>query len=334
MDYIIYISFLILIFPINQFIQKKNFLPNQTGDKHQIFVTKDIIPLSGGIYILFAILILFKNNINLCLFFVVFFLFGLASDKKYISSPLKRFLIQLFFIIAFVLFFDLRISDLRNPYIQDFLNIKFVSYIFVIFCFLVLVNGSNFIDGLNGLQLSYYLIIIAVLFKNNLLTSIGIDNINSIFLIVLFFYLVILNFKNKLFLGDNGSYILSLFAGFILIKIYNYNQNISPYYIALLLWYPCFENLFSIVRKLNFNSSPLRPDNKHLHQLLYLFIKKKYKYDKLFSNNLSSILINTVNLIIILIGSLNYNHTIIQIILIIFSSLFYTKLYLSILKKI
>ena len=40
------------------------------------------------------------------------------------------------------------------------------------------------------------------------------------------------------------------------------------------LWYPCFENLFSIIRKFNFKKSPISPDNKHLHQLLFIFLKK------------------------------------------------------------
>ena len=55
---------------------------------------------------------------------------------------------------------------------------------------------------------------------------------------------------NQFFLGDSGAYFLSFFIGFILIEIYNANLKISPYFIILLLWYPCFENLFSIIRKL------------------------------------------------------------------------------------
>ena len=63
--------------------------------------------------------------------------------------------------------------------------------------------------------------------------------------------LLFLNFLNKLFLGDNGAYMISFFIGFYLITIYNQNyQNITPYFVILLLWYPCFENLFSILRKI------------------------------------------------------------------------------------
>ena len=40
---------------------------------------------------------------------------------------------------------------------------------------MVLINGSNFIDGLNGLLLGYFLIIILILFKLNLFSLIEIS---------------------------------------------------------------------------------------------------------------------------------------------------------------
>ena len=221
----------------------------------------------------------------------------------------------MFFISSFVIFFNLEIQDLRHPFLTSLLDNKIISFLFIIICFLVLVNGSNFIDGLNGLQLGYYLIVLSVLFKDNFFGQIGISLNGSIFLIILIIYILVLNFKNKLFLGDSGSYILSLLIGFILINIYNSDKSISPFYIALLLWYPCFENLFSILRKFNFNRSPLKPDNKHLHQLIFLYLKMKFKISKNLANNLSSITINIVNLIIIFIASTKYNHTLLQLFL-------------------
>ena len=139
---------------------------------------------------------------------------------------------------------------------------------------MVLINGSNFIDGLNGLAIGHYLIVFFILFTNSFFDLLNFDYINSISLIIIFLFLLILNFNNKLFLGDSGSYLISILTGYFLIKIYNLDQTVSPFFIALLLWYPCFENLFSIIRKFNLNSSPLRPDNKHLHQLIFIYIKK------------------------------------------------------------
>ena len=333
MTIIFTLIFIILIYPINLFIQKLNLLPNTTGEVHQIFVNKAVVPLSGGLFILISIFFTFETDLILYSFLFSFFLIGIASDKKIISSPKIKFLLQLTLVISFVLIFDLRIEDVRNNYFSTLLENQYISYFFIILCLLVLINGSNFIDGLNGLKLGYYLIIILILFKNNFLDLFNFSFINQILFITILIYLIFLNFINKLFSGDSGSYVMSVFIGYLLINIYSNNQNISPFFIALLLWYPCFENLFSILRKFNFKLSPLKPDSSHLHQLVFLFIKNKYKLKSLSANNLSSILINLFNLIIIYCGSLKYNHTITQIILIGIMSVIYIKVYLIMYNK-
>ena len=82
----------------------------------------------------------------------------------------------------------------------------------------------------------------------------------------------------------------------------NYHQNfsdISPYFVILLLWYPCFENLFSIIRKFKFNKSPIYPDSNHLHQLLFYFLNKKNKFKNVHNNNLSTIIILMINFLVL-----------------------------------
>ena len=77
---------------------------------------------------------------------------------------------------------------------------------------LVLINGSNFIDGLDGLNLGYFfLIILIILFLSNKHNIVVENNqIKTIFLITSF--LLVLNVINYLYLGDSGSYLI----GFIL----------------------------------------------------------------------------------------------------------------------
>ena len=115
---------------------------------------------------------------------------------------------------------------------------------------MILINGSNFIDGLNGLLLGYFSLIIIFLLILILSTLWRFSEtvIRSYFIVI--FFILLLNFFNQLFLGDSGAYSISFLVGFLLIEIYNNNQNISPYFIIVLLWYPCFENLFSIIRKI------------------------------------------------------------------------------------
>ena len=89
-----------------------------------------------------------------------------------------------------------------------------------------------------------------------------------------------------MYLGDSGSYLIGVSIGSLLILIYKEISFISPFFIVLLLWYPCFENLFSIIRKKKFNLSPLNADNKHLHHLLFYYLNTKYNFTKLSSNNI------------------------------------------------
>ena len=324
--YILFTPLLILI--LNFFFNKNNLLQSLTGDNHQKFVEKKNIPLTGGIVIFLSSL--FIINFKLQIFYFIFisiFIIGLLSDIKFLKSAKKRFLLQILTIFLFVVYYDLNISNTRVFFIDFFLEYKFFSYIFVSFCLLIVVNGSNFIDGLNGLILGYYTIIITVILYLGLAESFyNLESFLINYLIVLI-YLLIFNYMNKLYLGDSGSYFLGLTSGILLIILYNNIEKISPFFIVLLLWYPCFENLFSILRKYKFNSSPLKADNKHFHQLLFNYLKKKFNYSNLFTNNLSGILINLFNFIIFFIASKDIFNSRLQISLIFLCILIYGYLY-------
>ena len=142
-------------------------------------------------------------------------------------------------------------------------------------------NGTNFIDGLNGLVINYYLLILILIFNMEVITETM--NIRELILsyIIILIYLLLFNFLNKLYLGDSGSYLLGVSIGSLLIFIYKEISFISPFFVVLLLWYPCFENLFSIIRK-RFNLSPLNADNKHLHHLLFHYINSNHNFTKFF----------------------------------------------------
>ena len=92
------------------------------------------------------------------------------------------------------------------------------------------------------------------------------------------------------------------------------DNKISPYFIANLLWYPAFENLFSILRRLFYNKKNYLPDNLHLHQLVYKFIKKKNFFKKNYLlSSVTGILLNMYLFLIFTIGYKFYSETYIQI---------------------
>ena len=59
MKFFIFSIIILLIYPLNQIILKFNYLPSQTGDKHQSFLGKVNVPLTGGLFILMFI---YYNN--------------------------------------------------------------------------------------------------------------------------------------------------------------------------------------------------------------------------------------------------------------------------------
>lgn len=325
MNEIIFFFVLVTVF---SFLSKRyNLIPNFTGDKHQVFSRQKKVPLIGGLFVLVILLYLFYDNLILSLSLVSIFFLGILSDLKKLSSPKLRIIFQTFIALFLVYFLDLKIVSTRIDFFDLILRNNFIAILFSIFCLMILINGSNFIDGLNGLLLTYSLIILFLLMKFKLFENLNLSQNDIRFIIFSFTILLIFNFLNIFFLGDNGAYVIGLFFGYILIELYSLNiSNISPYYIILLLWYPCFENLFSIIRKNKFNRSPINADNKHLHQLLYFYFERKFK-TSILTNNLSSICINFYNFVILYIGSTQQSETMFQITLILINIFVYLLFY-------
>ena len=323
--------YLLLVTLLSLIFKKRGILLNYSGDVHQFFSNRKNVPLTGGLFILIPI-VFFLNDLLINFFIVSIYLVGFFSDRKILASPKKRFLIQCLLILLFVAIFDVKINSSRIELFDVILNNKFFAIFFSTFCLLILINGSNFIDGLNGLLISSIIIILFMLTRLNLIDNsiISDQSINLIMLILLL--LLLLNIFNFLMLGDSGAYLLGFFIGFLIISSHRSNPDISPYFFISLIWYPCFENLFSILRKLNREFSPLKPDSKHLHQLVLFFLTKKFDLKLILSNNLSSGIICFFNFLIIYISTLNPSNTFFQIKLISASIIFYNVSYMLLFK--
>ena len=318
----------IFILILNKSLLRKKFLISITGEVHQKFASYSKVPLTGGILIFLGYLYFLSKDTSLYLSFsFTLLVLGLFSDLKIIKSATRRFLFQAFLVIIFVIFSDTQISQTRIIILDKFLTESIMNYIFVAFCILILMNGSNFIDGLNTLSLGYYLLISIVLFYLILYQNINLKYISIEYLICLLASGFILNLKNQIYLGDSGSYLLGFSFAVFLIEVFNSGQNISPFFIVLLLWYPCYENLFSIIRKRILKRSPMTPDTNHFHQLVFFFIKKRYKMQNLFANLITAQIINFYHLIIFLVAANYIKNSEIQIVLILLNVTVYTIIY-------
>tara|TARA_Y100000389_G_scaffold107328_1_gene104343 strand:+ start:1906 stop:2967 length:1062 start_codon:yes stop_codon:yes gene_type:complete len=227
------------------------------------------------------------------------FLIGFLDDIKININPSKRLLLMIIFLFFSIHFLPIEILNIDIVFLSNLLQIDIFSSIFVLICFLFIINGANLIDGFNGL-LTINLIII-----NLILIFINMSNGNNEFLIFLTAQIIILlsfllfNFPNaKIFLGDSGSYLMGSLVGLNVIITNNLNPNYSSFFFCTLLFYLFFEVFFSFFRKIIQNKSPVHPDNKHLHMLIYEKVSAVLGKDK--GNYINSVIINFVYFLLVI----------------------------------
>ena len=310
-EYLIFLPIILIL--VNFFLVKKNILiDNIKFSKHKILGSgmNRKIPLSGGIFVILSLILLSPNKDFIFLTFLVLITtIGILSDLNRLKSPNIRLMLQSILIFLFLFINNIHIAEIRIDIIDQFLENKFISTIFTLFCILILLNGSNFIDGLNNLQTGYYiLVLIAILMLANQ-QNLFLDYKFTYLLLGILIVFYIFNFFGLCFLGDGGSYIISIICSLFVIDFANTNSEVSPYFIVLLLWYPAFENFFSITRRKFFNKkNVLFPDNFHFHQLLFITVKK-YIPKNNFSNTISGNLIVLFQIVPFYIASQNYSST-------------------------
>jgi len=317
------------------FFSQKKLLLNFTGNNHQKFTSSLQVPLIGGL-IFFFVAIFFVPYFNVVskFAFLLILLVGLFSDLKFINKPKVRFLFQLIIIFFFLIIENIHLINTKIFLLDFLLQNYFFSILFTSFCFLIIINGSNFLDGINLLAIGYYLsitIIIYILRGKNL---IFLDNISTINIVIVLLVLLFFNLFDRLYLGDSGSYLLGFIFSLILVNSYLQNTSISPFFIILLLWYPGFENLFTIIRRYFKKKSPAKPDTEHLHQLVYEYFKKKSLFrKKILKKNFPSFLIIFYNFIIMLLSIFFIFNSKILLLIIFFNIFLYCYLYNFLIKK-
>ena len=229
------------------------------------------------------------------------FLIGFLDDLKINIKPFKRLIIMVLLLFMFIYILPIKIFNIDIPFLIPLMSSHILSSVFVLLCFLFVINGANLIDGFNGL-LAINLIII-----NIILAYINMNNENLEFAILLISQIIILlsfllfNFPNaKIFLGDSGAYLFGALTSLNTIITNNLNPKISSFFFCTLLFYLFFEVFFSFFRKLAQKKSPIYPDEEHLHMLSFYKISSIYGKNK--GNYLNSIIINLLYLIFIIPG--------------------------------
>jgi UDP-GlcNAc:undecaprenyl-phosphate GlcNAc-1-phosphate transferase len=144
-----------------------------------------------------------------------------------------------------------------------------VGLLFSVLCLVGLQNAANMADGKNGLFIGISLIWTLLMF------AYAPDHIHPL-LIVLTITLgvsLVFNLSGKVFLGDAGTYGLSVILG--LIALYSYNVGFATFpadAVALLFLIPVVDTLRLIVARGIKGRSPFSPDREHFHHVLLALV--------------------------------------------------------------
>jgi len=329
---VIYIIFL------NNFCTSKNFLLDKPFEADHKSPNSKNLPQIGGVYLFTTFLTItffFKTEIIKSEFFIFFFfltILGIYSDYNNFFKVSKRFSYQLIIVILFIFFFNLKINNTQIYFINYLINTNIIiNYFFTVFCILILINGTNFIDGKNGLVIGNY-ILIYFFFYMILKSDPGSKQLLDLlkYLILILLVLLLFNFLGFCLLGDSGSYFLSFFTAIFVILFFNSYSNFNPIVVLNLLWYPAFENFFSILRRYFQGKKIFKPDKLHFHNLLNLFIIRLFKMKneiKTLNNSSTGFLINIFLSIFLLIAYLVYPSSVLLILCLFLSILFYLIFY-------
>ena len=236
----------------------------------------------------------FNHNIELIVsigFFVC--LTGFIDDRINLNPSNKIILILIPSI--YLILNGISISDLGKYEFLGNLELGKFRIPFLILSIGLLINATNYIDGIDGLLLTFFLS--CLLYYIFLVDDIETINLLKFFVIGGFFNLILnlLPSKNKfkVFSGDSGSLFIGFFISFITIDLYN-SFNIHPVILIWPLWYPVYDFLFVSINRLKNKKSIFKPDNTHLHHVII---------NKFNGNKISPIILFLLaNSLVILIG--------------------------------
>ena len=163
--------------------------------------------ISFNIFLVFYYLIYSKILFEYFFICNLMFLLGFFDDLKIKISPSRRLILMIIFLFLFIRFVPIEILNVDIPFLTTLLNNNTFSSLFVLLCFLVVINGANLIDGFNGLLAINLIIINSILAYINLADGINEFSVIIIGQIIVLVSFLIFNFQSaKIFLGDSGSY--------------------------------------------------------------------------------------------------------------------------------
>jgi len=247
---------------------------------------KNTIPNLGGIavyagFVISAVIFagkLFESELVYIICGLTIVLFLGIKDDILVVNPWKKLAGQIIATGIIVVLSDIRIENFYGlfgitqiPYI--------VSILFTVFVLLLIINGFNLIDGIDGLAAGIGILTSSVfgiwfwMTGNIDYTVLSLSFCGSL---MAFFYFNVFSSKNKLFLGDTGSLVTGFILGIFACRFLQLDMNITgnlyiqsaPAVVIGVLIIPLFDTLRVFVLRLAQGKSPFKADRQHIHHRL------------------------------------------------------------------
>ena len=291
---------------------------------------KGSVPIFGGIAIFTGIIfsLLFWADIGniqfiLVSFLIVFFV-GVIDDLLALS-PTKKMVGQIISVLILVFLQELQIDNMHGV-LGIYELPDWVSVLFTIFVVIVITNGFNLIDGVDGLAggigiIASFAFGIIALFMPDIPGQGDIAIIAFTLMGALLGFLKYNFHPAKIFMGDTGSLVVGIILSVLAINSIRYGlvtdtiklPNKGPLLAIVILAVPLFDSLRVFVARIIKGRHPLSPGRGHIHHaLLNLGFGHKYTSLILYFSSLVLILFSyfllelNINMSILILAGISF----------------------------
>ena len=243
---------------------------------------KGSVPIFGGIAIFTGIIfsLLFWadiENIQYLLVSILIIFFVGVIDDLLVLSPFKKIVGQIIATLIIILFHDMQIDSMHGVLgISETLS-PWLSIPFTIFVVIVITNGFNLIDGVDGLAggigviSSFSFGVIALLMGQSDMAIVAFTLMGALLGFLRYNF-----FPAKIFMGDTGSLVVGMILSILAINCIRYglvtetikSPNKGPLLAIVILAIPLFDSLKVFVVRIIKGRHPLYPGREHIHHTL------------------------------------------------------------------
>ncbi|MFZ0283277.1 MAG: MraY family glycosyltransferase [Bacteroidales bacterium] len=246
----------------------------------------NITPTLGGVAVFIGLILstvifagtYFKFELKYIISGLIIVFFIGIKDDILVIDPLKKLAGQIFAILIIAVLADIRITNLYGLFHIQQLP-YFVSIFLTVFVFIVIINGFNLIDGIDGLASGIGILtscVFGIWFWMTGHIACTILSFAIVGSLAAFFSLNVFSKKNKIFLGDTGSLIVGFVVGVLACRFLQFESVAqgfaripsAPTVVCGILIVPLFDSFRVFILRIVQGKSPFKADRQHIHHRL------------------------------------------------------------------